>query len=338
MKMLNNRPAAKPRQSFTFGLIWFLVPFLAACGTLEVGVEPTPTTDTIAIEAGLRVQPMTPTPLRNEVVPFTSEPALTPIPVDSYPAPRGLRVAYLRDGDVWLWTADGSGARRVTTAGGADGSVKISDDGELVAFQRREVVWLANSDGASERQLLAPGDLDGMSAVDSGVTLNRFEWVPGTHTMAVNTRMRSSDGSVLNDDLRLVDADTLEQTILLPPGEGGEFYYCPDGDQIAIVTSGDISLVDADGGNRRDSVLTFTPIETHSAYDYYPEPVWAADGSSLLVAIPPVDSEVRPTQHTTVWHIPTGGGRAELVVTLMHSRRKRRWRSRTTWRTWRTRS
>jgi hypothetical protein len=120
-------------------------------------------------------------------------------------------------------------------------------------------------------------------------------------------------GLALNHDLHLLDADTLRLTTLLPPGEGGEFYYSPDGSQIALVTPNEISLIDADGGNRRDRVLIHAPVATHSEYEYYAQPVWAADGSALRVAIPPPDPLTGSVQLMTIWHISTDGNPSWLI-------------------------
>jgi hypothetical protein len=133
--------------------------------------------------------------------------------------------------------------------------------------------------------------------------------------VAFNTRLHLELGLVLNDDLRLVDADTLEQRVLLPRGEGGEFHYSPDGRQIAIVRSGTITLIDADGGNQRDA-LTYTPPATYSEVAYYARPVWAADSSSLRVVIPPADPLAQPPQLASVWYLRTDGRPASLIASI----------------------
>jgi Tol biopolymer transport system component len=117
------------------------------------------------------------------------------------------------------------------------------------------------------------------------------------------------------DDLHLVDADTLEKAVLLPRGEGGQFTYSPDGSQIALVRSGTVTLVDADGGNPRE-VFTYTPPVTYSEFQYYVEPVWATDSGSLRIAVPPADPFAQPAQLSTVWHIHTKGWPARLVANI----------------------
>ena len=228
---------------------------------------------------------------------------------------RGLRVAFVQEGNVWLWS-QGREATALTSTGDVD-SVKISDDGQVVAFTRGLELWAVNSDGAGERKLIGIEDIAAMvEPGDPGVRLYRIEWVPGTHRVAFNTHLNLEIGLVLNDDLRLVNADTLEQRVLLPRGKGGEFYYSPDGRQIAVVRSGTITLVDAEGQNPRDA-LTYTPPATYSEAAFYAQPVWAADSGSLRVFIPPPDLQAQPPQLGSVWHLPVDGRPARLIGALV---------------------
>ena len=308
---------------------------LTACGTLEIRLEYPPTrepvsTTELAGAGAPTIQPMTPTPVPDDYVPNSAEPALTPVPVDDYPTPEGLRISYLQEGNVWLWTAASREPDLLTAGGDIDGPVKISDDGEIVAFVRERELWMVRSDGTDERPLLSAEEMDALSATGPELQFSRFAWVPGTHVMAFNTRQFQSGGWSLNDDLRLVHADTREKTLLLPPGEGGQFHYSPDGRQIAVATEGAISLVDADGQNRRDEVLTYTPVTPGRLDPFYAEPVWAADSSALLVAIPAPDSQGTDgqgtpdamagqslaVQPTTIWRIPADGTPATLVTSI----------------------
>lgn len=304
-------------------LLLFYLSFLTSCGTLEISIETrgafhgadTPTVTAPAPVGNESLDPrlMTPTPTPWDYVPPASEVALAPASVDAYEAPPGLRIAFVSEGDVWLWTAEEREAIPLTNIGDAEGDLRISDDGQLVAFLRGKDLWMVSTDGTDERSLVTSTKLGEMDPDGAGAALNRFEWVPGTHLLAFNTRLPAAMGLALNHDLHLLDADTLRLTTLLPPGEGGEFYYSPDGSQIALVTPNEISLIDADGENRRDSVLIHAPVATHSEYEYYARPVWAADGSALRVAIPPSDPLIGAVQLMTIWHIPTDGNPAWLI-------------------------
>jgi hypothetical protein len=341
------------RLSLMFRITFLLLALalVSACGTIEIRVEmpgesPTGTPpgtpdegDTagdvpieIVVTAQLTPPPsqegtpvlaaMTPTPLPTsgsaatpEPAPWTAGPAFTPMPASEYPAPAGLQVAFVRDGQLWLWTAGTGEAVALASVGDTGGQVKLSDDGVLVAFVREDALWAVDSDGSGERQLLSTADLDAVAPSDEGAILHRLAWVPGTHTLALNTQLNLAYGLVLNDDLHLVDAETRTFTTLLPPGEGGEFYYSPDGSRIAVVTPGEIRLVDADGGQRAQ-VLTYTPVNTGSEYRFYAQPVWASDGRSLRVAIPPPVPHAQPAEQTTVWQIATDGTAARMLGSI----------------------
>ncbi len=309
---------------------------LSACGGLEVGIEGEETSDyqaratteallteNAALATEVASALMTPTP-----VPSTPDAGISDeqaaddpgmggevVSTPAAPEPPALHVAYFRDSSVWLWV-EGQGAAPVTQTD-SQGTVKISDDGARVAYVRGDgSLWVVNSDGSGARQLVSVEDFDAMEPSNPGVVLHRFDWVPGSHALAFNTNLRAEVGLILTDDLHLVDADTLERTVLLPPGEGGEFTYSPDGTQIAIVTADSISLVDAAGGSRRQ-VHTYRPVMTYSEFRFYPEPIWAADSGSLRVAIPPADPLAEPSALTSLWYLPTDGSPGRLIGNIV---------------------
>lgn len=285
-------------------LVLWLVP---ACGVLEVGVEPTDTPPVPGTPgAGPPTEEATPGGGPPPTETAAPEPGLTPI----Y-GPFVLHVVFVRDGDVWLWTEDRE-AVPLTTGGGV-GSVRISGDGAVVAFTRVGELWAVNRDGTGERLLVSAEALATMERrqPDFGVVLHRYAWVARTHTLAFNTRLDTDHGVLLNDDLYLVDADTLEQTLLFPPLQGGEFTFSPDGSRVALARPDGIFLADADGANLTEA-LRFTPVATASEFQYYPEPVWAADADSLRVAIAPPDPYVeRP--RTSIWALRADGTAAHMT-------------------------
>jgi hypothetical protein len=309
----------------TIPVLLLLLLLSAACGTLEVGIE-APAMPGSASTSGPLAQPVrddppspgptTPTPTPEDLILPTPAPAFTPMSAEAFPAPAGLAVVFAHDGAVWLWTAETRETRLLISGEAPIGMAKISDDGRIVAFLREGALWAVRNDGSGDRLLIDPEALDLAELTADDMRLGPFEWVPGRHVLAFSTVLRLEERDVPAHDLRLVDADTSEQTVLLPPGEGGEFYYSPSGDAIAIVTPSEISLVDADGSNRRDRVMTYTPIAMYDWADYYVRPAWAADGSRLMVAIPPVDPHAWPIQDTTIWLIPTDGAPARLVASI----------------------
>jgi hypothetical protein len=310
--------------------------FLAACGVLEVGIEHgagdegTATVAlTVVTKELTRVATATPTPAMAtptlSVPAPSSTPAPTATPSPTAPAPTResglsalerpvLQIAFVKEGNVWLWS-EGQDARALTSVGDV-GDVRISDDGQVIAFMRGLEMWAVNSDGSDVRTLVSVEDIDALTEPgDPDLRLQSFAWVPGKHVVAFNTRVHMEIGLVLRDDLCAVDADTLEKAVLRPRGQGGQFTYSPDGSQVALVRSGTITLIDADGGNPREA-FTYTPPVTRSEFQYYAQPVWAADSRSLRVAIPPADLFAEPSQLTTVWHVYVDGRHARLVASL----------------------
>ncbi len=275
--------------------------------TLEAGESP-PGATAPPVEAPAA----TPTGIPTE----TSAPTPTPLPI--------LRVAYLLDGNVWLWT-EGVGAVQLTHAGQATDLI-ISDDGLVVVFEREIAyteyeLWAVNSDGTNERRLFSMADFAALPLMDGAIGTAAYQlgWVPGTHIIAFNTRpLFEGPGLISDNNLHLIDADTLEHTLLLPNGQGGMFYYSPAGTQIAIVTPASIHLVNAGGGNRRE-MITFPNVYTYSEYAYYPAPLWLPDSSALLVAIPPQDPLGDPGTTTALWRLPADGSAAILLQNVVAS-------------------
>jgi len=205
-------------------------------------------------------------------------------------------------------------------------TLKLSDDGKTVAFTHqvginRLEIWGINLDGTDQRRLVS---LEALDAIAEGVRdpsaiailPSQVEWVPGTHLLAFNTyQVYEGPGMKMLDDLQLVNADSSERWTLLQPGHGGNFYYSPDGGNIAIVTPTDIRLIDANAGNNRQ-VLNYNQVITYSEYRFYAHPVWSPDGMYLMLAVPPVDPLANPPEATGIWRIPGYGATAQQVSSV----------------------
>lgn len=267
-------------------------------GTLGAGNgDPTPTTESTTVPATTETSPP---PTVTETSP---PPTPTPVP---------LTVVYAGGGNVKLWQA-GSSTDTLTSSGDVE-RVKISDDGQIIVFARavddnHVELWAVNADGSDMRQLVSSADFDAMTTDPDAVTVTpyRFDWIPGTHRLAFNVSpVFMGPGLLIKKDLRTIDVDTGTVSVLLPEGQGGQFHYSPDGSQVAVVTPTRISILDADGTNRRD-VLSYPTVSTYSEYAFYPQPVWLPDGSALRVVIPPADPLAEPIPSTKVWHLPADG-------------------------------
>jgi hypothetical protein len=218
---------------------------------------------------------------------------------------------------LWLWT-EGGAAVELHDNPLAVGDMRLSDDGQVVAFLLVEINFLPNSimaintDGSGLRTLVDETTLSGMTSDPAALAVgpHQMEFVPGTHTLAFNTMPYfDGPGLILENDLRLVDADSGSLTTLISPGAGGRFHYSPDGTQVAIVTPSDISLMNADGSNWRDAVLAYTSVITYSEAPYFANPRWSADSSQLRVVIASADI-LDPAATITLYDLPLDGSPA----------------------------
>lgn len=257
---------------------------------------PVLSTDATATSPALEPTAETPRPQpTEEAVEATAAPQPSPQATPDV----ALRIAYSRDGNLWL--AEGDAVPRQLTTGGQDGSPLFSMDGREVLFRRqlppgaaglpRQEIRVIGVDGTGERLLVGADDLPGELGMpmgsDSEVMLDRVPhqvaWLPDGR-VAFNTTIETGYGVTTNDDLWLVDTQGGEPAQLLPDGQGGAFAFSPDGSWLVVSTPSTVALMNASGGERR-TLLTFEPVATASEYAYYPFPVWAPDGSHALIAI-----------------------------------------------------
>lgn len=248
-----------------------------------------------------------------------------PMLIDN-PPPAGfdaslLRVAYFSNNQLKLWT-EGAG-ETVLYNGEPVADILLSEDGWVIVFTTRDAdfvftgLWRVNADGSDLRRLLDGGSMDAFATNPSaeGVSPYQMEFVPGTRMLAFNTRLVfMGPGLIIQDDLRLLDTSSGSLSTLVEAGQGGAFTYSPDGSQIALVSPTSVSLVNADGSNRRSNVITFPMIMTYSEYQFYPMVSWEADSSAIWVVIPSEDS-LAPDASMAVWKIAAADGTPNLAAT-----------------------
>jgi hypothetical protein len=243
--------------------------------------------------------------------------------------PGFLTVVYSKTGD--LWVAIGYNAPRQITSGHFDRYPLLSPDGSKIIFQRevesdlaelyRYELWVINADGTGERRLVSAADLPGQMGYAMGeeeeIMLDRLpqqlSWLSDSRKIAFNTLLEAGYGVISFYDLWIVDTETGSVTRLLEDGDGGSFAYSPDGLNIIVSNPNSVSIVDADGSNRRQ-LVSYPFVNTASEYAYNPQPVWAPDGSYGLVAI----SSEEPffaDPYSTLWRLPLSG-EATILSTL----------------------
>ena len=117
-------------------------------------------------------------------------------------APTGLRVVYIRDGDLWSWTEVGGKAQLTGT--GDMSTARLSDDGQLLAFMRGREVWTVRMDGTDARLLTTQGDEGGA-----------LWFAPNGSLLAVSTR----------DHIDVIDLNTSgSNTVVTYPAISQDYY------------------------------------------------------------------------------------------------------------------
>ena len=319
-------------------LLWVIAVFLFVtwgCAYITSGGEKPAEEDVIATSVAETLAAGIKTPGAPLVVPTltgeapapaapTSPAAATSEPPAPPAAAGELLVAYVDTSrNLWVWQ-EGGEPRQLTSSADVL-TAQVSADGRWIAFTRssdslHESLWVIRSDGSGEQAIMDQEAFEAMPRGESAVTSRPFyfNWTPGSSTLAFTTSpVYEGLGLSLNEDLWLADVESGSVEELLEPGEGGMFYYSPDGRQIALVKPDSISLIDADGSNRRDKVISYPIVSTYSEYFYYATPQWAEDSSYLRVVIPAPAALERPEETTNVWHIPADGSPAEQVGSVV---------------------
>lgn len=284
---------------------------LVACAACTVKPSPSPDATATFPQPSLASSlPVTDT-LPEPTSAATASPEATLLPP---PDAGGVAIVYPKDGRLWL-SRDGSAVQ--LSPNGVIYAPQFSPDGQQIAYLRQVddfhlELWAIHIDGTNERRLVSVADMDAIGAAlrqPGAVAINplRFAWVPGGQVIAFTSQQIFQGPSPARlDDLNLVDASTGKLTFSLLAGWGGEFIFSPDGGQVAISTPTQIILANPDGSNYR-AVFNYEPVNSYSESRFYASPVWAADGSYLLVAVPPVDPLAEPPLLTEIWRITLDG-------------------------------
>jgi hypothetical protein len=237
----------------------------------------------------------------------------TPVPPTDTPEPQPLRVAYVDNNNLQLWT-EGVGSVMLYT-GQKVSDLVLSDDGQVIVFKTVNPSWepiglyRINTDGTNLLQLMDAAAFDALSTDPAalGTDIYMMEFVPGSHLLTFNTNLRyMGPGLQIQNDIMQVDTSTGLVTVLFSAAEPSNFHYSPDGAQIALSDHNSISLINADGTNLRPDVISYPQVNTASEYLLFPPPTWAQDSSFLRVVIPSPEP-FAPAAFMTVYHIPTDG-------------------------------
>ena len=251
-----------------------------------------------------------------------TEPPATEAPLPPVVEPV-FRIVYTDAGNVWVLEQDGS-SHQLTTDGMAS-DVLISSDGARIAYLLRAApdfhgeLRAINADGSAAGVLLTAAQLDAFYPIGEGsvgTDISQIAFIPGTHQLIFNTYLiPEAVGFTKHDDLWIIDADTAVLTSLLPAGEGGDFLVSPDGMTTAVITPTSLGMIDLDGTNHRQDLITYPWVITYSEFLFYPRGVWTADSTALGATIPSEDPLIDSVSGT-LWRVPAGSGPASGLATI----------------------
>lgn len=190
-----------------------------------------------------------------------------------------------------LYLEDGSNPPLQLTYSGEDGYPIFSEDGEIIVFFRGILprdLYAISADGTQERALVTNDKLMALGlGYDEFSEVGSLSFVPGSHRLIFNTHtLKPGQGGLIpvgNKDLFLVDTDTSEFKILLPPGHGGGYEMSPDGSLVAYGSSGHIDVINTHGQLIRRNLVTYAPSEP---IELIPDIHWLPDSTELTVFLP----------------------------------------------------
>jgi tricorn protease len=144
----------------------------------------------------------------------------------------GDTVAFVYAGDIWLASANGGDARRLTTGDGMEYFPKFSPDGRWIAFtgdySGSRQVFVISVDGGAPRQLTYYNDV-GPLPPRGGIDNRVLDWTPDGKNILFNPhRLPWSDRMPVH--YVVPAAGGMETPLAIPEGSAGS--YSPDGTKL----------------------------------------------------------------------------------------------------------
>ena len=151
-----------------------------------------------------------------------------------FPDIHGDRIAFVYGGDIWLASAHGGAASRMTTAPGRELFPKFSPDGKWLAFTGQYDgnfnVYLMNSEGGQPRQMtFYQGSAEPLNE-RMGIHNEVLTWTPDSKRIVFLSRRDASNGWTKRPFTISIDGGLPEP---LPMDQGGLMTYNADGTKIA---------------------------------------------------------------------------------------------------------
>ncbi|MCG8468249.1 MAG: prolyl oligopeptidase family serine peptidase [Gemmatimonadetes bacterium] len=223
-------------------------------------------------------------------------------------APDGSRIAFLRDGDLWVAAVDELEGRRLTSRLDGTRAPAVSPDGERVAFYSSESghqdIWLVPADGSAAARRLT----------EAAMSLDDPRFVPTWSPDARHLAYVSNEADYWHDDVWIVDTRTgdrrqLSRSLMAMSSP----VWSPDGTRLAVFgTAKDeywyedlayIYLLDLETGEERAIEMQVYATDAIMRH----RPWWSDDGSALFFPYLERGS-------TNLWTVPAAGGVATRVT------------------------
>jgi len=276
--------------------------------------------------------PTNPTPTQpSPTAPPTLTATPTQVPTPSASTGQSALVAFVKDGNIQVWD-EATGQSETIFDSGDVIRVELSDDGQLAAFLRRSyfqadgfdrheqsALWVVEIDGENPRELVSAQELRQLlaAAETDSTNIPQMAWIPGTHRLLYSGWryfvVAEGESHATSEGAYSVDVDTQERTVLAPAGNSLGIAPSPDGGMIALISTTDVSVLNADGSNLRQALLSFPA--TGVPMRIIPSGVWTQDASALLVAAP-VESEPGPESDIVIWRVPIDGSPAQSLAKI----------------------
>lgn len=193
-------------------------------------------------------------------------------------SPDGSQIVYMKEGaeagdtNIWVMSADGSGAHRLTSGPLWDGFAQFSPAGDRIAFVRM----------VEDAETASPPGLYVMNADGSDVhavidfpphsSITFFSWSPDGRRFAFTYYGAGAEG------VFTIDADGTDRRQIFD-GSGGTVLWSPDGSQLLFDSRLGVSVANADGSDLR-TLITGDQMLTYESFR------WSPDGSQILSVRP----------------------------------------------------
>jgi len=218
-------------------------------------------------------------------------------------SPDGTRIAFERNGEIYLMKADGSGVTRLTHDDVPDAAPAWSPDGTKLAFAHGPQIVFVDADGRNGRQVTDPGEhvADGEPA-----------WSPDGRLIAFTRVTNTADGK-LESAIHTVATDgTAERFLVIDAAEPA---WSPDGRRIAYSSRAERSLRACSGSCTPGGELYVLPsgggepvrLTTSAATDR--SPAWSPDGRSIAFG------SDRSGPGSEIWVVGADGTRLRRLTT-----------------------